>query len=69
MKILIIALMLLVLYCLGSASYYMLRSQDSVKMAKALTWRIGLSILIFALLFVAYAAGWVHPHELMVSPN
>ena len=65
MKYLIFALMLMVLYSLGSASFYMLRGRDSKKMAVALTWRIGLSLLIFVLLFVAFAAGWWRPHEIL----
>ncbi|MDQ2993822.1 MAG: twin transmembrane helix small protein [Pseudomonadota bacterium] len=67
MKYIIYILMLVVLYCLGSASYYMLKSQDAEKMAKALTWRIGLSLLIFVLLFVGFAMGWLVPHQLI--PN
>ncbi len=67
MKYVIFVLMLLVLYSLGSASFYMLSAKDSEKMAIALTWRIGLSILIFILLFVAFALGWWHPHEILGS--
>jgi hypothetical protein len=67
MKYVIFALMLMVLYSLGSASYYMLKARDSEKMAKALTWRIGLSLVIFILLFVAFAAGWWRPHEILMS--
>jgi len=66
MKYIIIALMLMVIYSLGSASFYLLSSRDSKKMAVALTWRIGLSLLIFVLLFVAFAVGWWHPHQILV---
>ena len=65
MKYFIFALMLLVLYSLGSASFYLLKARDSEKMAQALTWRIGLSLLIFALLFVGAFAGWWQPHALL----
>lgn len=68
MRYVVFALMIMVLYSLGSACFYMLRSRDSEKMAKALTWRIGLSVLIFVLLFVAFAAGWWQPHE-MLAPG
>ena len=49
MKIIVIILLLVILYCLGSALYFMLgrREKDLEKMAKALTWRIGLSVLVF----------------------
>lgn len=65
MRYVILLLMLLVLYFLGSASFYLLKARDSRKMAVALTWRIGLSILIFILLFVGFAAGWWHPHQVL----
>jgi hypothetical protein len=67
MKYLIYALMLMVIYSLGSASFYMLKARDSKKMAKALTWRIGLSLLIFALLLVAAIVGWWEPHAILSS--
>ena len=67
MKYLIFALMLMVIYSLGSASFYMLKGRDSKKMAKALTWRIGLSLLIFALLLAAAIAGWWEPHAILSS--
>ncbi len=67
MKFLIVALMIMVLYFLGSASFYLLRSRDSEKMAKALTWRIGLSVLIFALLLIAAMVGWWEPHSILSS--
>lgn len=65
MKYLIFALMLMVLYFLGSESFYMLRRRDSEKMARALTWRIGLSVLIFALLLIAATVGWWEPHSIL----
>ncbi len=62
-KILIIALLVLILYCLGSALYYMLSSKRSPEtMAKALTWRISLSLLVFFLLLLGFLMGWVSPH-------
>lgn len=62
-KIVIGLLLLLILYCLGSALYYLLSAQKSPKnMARALTWRISLSVGVFVLLLVAFAAGWIHPH-------
>ena len=55
----------IVLYCLASASYYMITKQsDGTKMAKALTWRISLSMGIFLLLLLGFSMGWLHPHSL-----
>jgi len=62
-KIIIILFLLIILYSLGSGLYFLVwgkKGSDSV--VKALTWRIGLSLLLFALLFVAFALGWIKPH-------
>ncbi len=66
MKIVVILFLLVILYCLGSGVYYLIGNQASAatKLAKALTWRIGLSLGLFLLLFVAYFLGWLHPHGL-----
>lgn len=64
MKYFIYLLMVIVLYCLGSACFYMLKGQDAEKMVKALTWRIGLSLLIFVILIIGYFMGWLVPHQL-----
>ena len=61
-KLIVVAVLLIILYCLISAMYYLLYRKDAMHMVQALTWRIGLSVLLFALLFVAYGLGWVHPH-------
>lgn len=62
-KALIIVFMIVIVYCLGSGLYFLTHDKmDSPRLAKALTWRISLSILLFVLLFVAYALGWITPH-------
>lgn len=62
-KWLVGALLLIILYCLGSALYYMLSPKSAPQsMAKALTWRIGLSVAVFILLIVSFLLGWVQPH-------
>ncbi|MFT3741951.1 MAG: DUF2909 domain-containing protein [Gammaproteobacteria bacterium] len=64
-KLLIGVLLLTILYCLGSALYYMLSPKSAPKsMAKALTWRITLFLGVFVLLIVGFLLGWVHPHGL-----
>jgi hypothetical protein len=63
-KIVIMLFMLVILVSLGSALFYLLREQDSKKMAKALTLRIGLSLGLFILLLVAFAFGWITPHAI-----
>lgn len=62
-KIIIVLFLLIILYSLGSALFYLVRTNEDFKVVKALTWRIGLSFLLFILLFVAYALGWIQPHQ------
>ena len=64
-KIIIILFVLAILWSLGSGLFYLVRekdAKDSARVAKALTWRIGLSLLLFLLLFMAFALGWIKPH-------
>ncbi len=62
-KAIIIILFLFIFFSLGSALYFLVRDQgQSDRIIKALTWRISLSILLFVLLFVAFAFGWITPH-------
>lgn len=62
-KVIIVIFLIVILYSLGSALYFLVRNHDDVRIVKALTWRIALSFLLFLLLFVAYALGWIHPHQ------
>ena len=60
MKILIVVLFLGVLVSLGSALKYLMQDRgQSDRMAWALTWRVGLSILLFLFLLVGHALGWI----------
>ena len=64
-KIVIILFLVVIVYCLASGLYYLARDKgDSVRVVKALTWRIALSLLLFLSLFVAYWLGWIAPHTL-----
>ncbi len=76
MKIMIIIALLGVLLALAFAVYFMLsRSAESEQdadaaatarsrqMATALKWRVILSIAIFAAVLIAYALGWIQPHN------
>jgi hypothetical protein len=69
-KYLVVVLLVLILISLGKALFHLSSSKpgDSGKMVKALAWRIGLSVLLFALLIFGYSQGWVTPpHGLQVS--
>lgn len=64
-KVIIVFLLFFILFSLGSALYYLIRDKDqSDKMVKALTWRIALSLVLFALLIFAFAMGWISPHSI-----
>lgn len=58
MKILVIAFLVVILASLGSALFYLVRDKgQSDRTAKALTWRIALSITLFVLLMAGYYTG------------
>ncbi|MBS0349845.1 MAG: DUF2909 domain-containing protein [Proteobacteria bacterium] len=60
----VVCVLIVIFYCLISALYYLLYRKDVMHMVKALSWRIGLSVLLFVFLFLAYGLGWIHPHPL-----
>lgn len=61
--LLIIGFVLLILWNLGAGLYYMLTDKgQSDRTVKALTRRIGLSVVLIALVLLAVAMGWIRPH-------
>jgi hypothetical protein len=70
-KYLVIAMLLLILISLGKALFHLTSSnaEDGPKMVKALAWRIGLSVLLFVLLIVAYYSGWIVPQHIAPGYN
>lgn len=70
LKIIVAALLIVIFYCLGSGLWYLVRGETgTVKVAKALTWRIFLSCVLFVFLIVAYTLGWIAPHGVIVVPT
>lgn len=62
-KILVISTMLIILFALGSSLFFLVRDEGkSNRTVKALTWRIGLSLILFLFLFLAFSLGWIKPH-------
>lgn len=61
-KYLLLSVFVLMLYCLGSAAFYLTHRNRGVSLVKALTWRIVLAVFLFLFLFVAFHFGWIHPH-------
>lgn len=67
-KIIVIILFLLIIGSLASALFYLLTSkEDNNKTVRALTYRIGLSVLAFIILMISAKLGWIEPHGLI--PN
>jgi formate/nitrite transporter FocA (FNT family) len=63
--VLVLACMAGILLSLGSGLFHLSRGrgeEDSAKLARALRFRIGLSIALFLLLLVAWHQGWIAPH-------
>ncbi len=64
-KGIIIALLVFIFFSLGSALFFLVRDPGtSTRVVKALTWRIGLSLVLFLFLMLAFALGWVTPHSI-----
>lgn len=59
-KILIILFIIVILYSLGSALFFLVKDHgEGDRTVKRLTWRIGLSIVLFLFLWIAHQMGWV----------
>lgn len=62
-KIFVIAVMLIILFALGSSLFFLIYDEGKTKRTvKALTWRIALSLSLFIFLFIAFSMGWIQPH-------
>jgi hypothetical protein len=58
----VLATLVFVVFSLGQALFAMASGPDhSGKVVRALTWRIGLSVLVFAALMTGWALGWIEP--------
>ncbi|MDH5516321.1 MAG: twin transmembrane helix small protein [Gammaproteobacteria bacterium] len=64
-KSIIIILLLLILASLGRALYHMIRKERNPDgVVNSLTYRIGLSVLLFVLILVGTYMGWITPHAI-----
>jgi len=68
MKWIIIVALIGVLGALASAGVFMLRRPGDTgrardaRMARALAWRVALSVALFLLILLAWKMGWISPH-------
>lgn len=61
-KTIIILFLLTILYSLASSFFFLVRDKGAgERTVRRLTWRIGLSLVLFALLWGGYQMGWIHP--------
>ena len=67
MDIIVIAIIIVILFSLGSALVGMLRGgkKGSDKMFKSLRARISLSVFLFVLLMFASFMGWIEPNSVV----
>ena len=64
-RIVVVIVLIGIVFSLGSALFHLSHKQgDSDKLFRALTFRIGLSLALFALLMAAWYFGLVSPHGL-----
>ncbi len=68
-KSFIILMLLLIFASLFSALVLMLRHRGGAATARALTWRIGLSITLFLLLMAGFYFGIIPPGGLSAAPG
>ena len=67
MKIIVVIIFLLILFSLAKALRHLVKHKsdtDSEKTMRALMARSGISVLLFAILFLAVASGLIKPHGL-----
>jgi len=66
MKYVILVFIVFILGSLLSALYYMIRDKgQSTRAVRALTWRVGLSIMLFLILMLGSYFGLISPQGLM----
>ena len=64
-KIIVVFLFLLIIGSLASALFGLLKvGEDNNRTVRALTYRIGLSIIAFIILMISAKFGWIQPHGL-----
>jgi hypothetical protein len=67
-KVVVILVFIAILVSLGSGLFYLVKDHgDSRRTVKALTFRIGLSVGLFAFLMLLVALGVIKPHGIAPS--
>ncbi len=64
-KLAIVAFLLVIIYNLGAGLYFMMTDKGKTdRTVKALTRRIGLSVLLILLVILGIYAGLIKPHDI-----
>ena len=64
-KILIVVFLIAIVWNLGAGLYYMMTDKGGTdRTVKALTRRIGLSVLLIVLIIIGMLTGYIQPHGL-----
>jgi hypothetical protein len=64
MKLVIILFMLTILYSLASSFFFLVRDKgQGDRTVRRLTWRVGLSLVLFMMLWGANMMGWIQPNS------
>ncbi len=73
MKIIVILAFVGILAALASAGLMMIRKRDGPRadsrMARALAWRVGISVALFLVILLGWSLGWIQPTGLPLSPK
>ena len=65
-KILVIAILLFILLSLSGGLFFLIKDKkkNSNRMVTSLSFRVGLSLLLFFLLFYGFYSGLIQPHSM-----
>ncbi len=62
-KFVILLLIALIMFNLGRGLFFLLKNRGQDSVAKALTWRISLSLMLFSLILILFYFGKLLPHN------
>lgn len=61
-RIVIILFLVAIAWCLVSAFWFLIRDKgEGERTVRRLTWRIGLSLVLFLALYLSFLMGWIKP--------
>jgi len=71
-KFVIAVLFILMIIALGMGLYYLIRTPEpgdnGASLAKALTWRVSIWVVLFGFILISIKAGWIEP-SVSVNPD